>query len=119
MREALAARQRRLGAEHPDTLASMMELAVTLDELKEYSEAEQLYRKVVETRKRVLGPDHPITAASKYNLAGNAAMQRKRDEGIAILRDALEHGLTDGQAAEIPEFRAKNTHDSSPQNGRL
>jgi hypothetical protein len=28
-------------------------------------------------------------------------MQRKRDEAIAILRDALEHGLTAVQAPEI------------------
>lgn len=93
MRQILAARQRTLGAEHPDTLGSMMELAVTLDELKEYAEAEGLYRKVVETQKRVLGPNHPITASSKYNLACNAALQGKRDEAIAMLRDAVEHGL--------------------------
>lgn len=101
MRQTLAARQRALGREHPDTLGSMMDLAVTLDELKEYSEAERLYRKVVETQKRVLGPDHPLTASSKYNLACNAALQGKRDEAIAILRDAVEHGLIAAQISEI------------------
>jgi eukaryotic-like serine/threonine-protein kinase len=101
MRQTLAARQRTLGAEHPDALGSMMELAVTLDELKEYVEAEVLYRKVVETQKRVLGPNHPVTATSKYDLACNAALQGKRDEAIAILRDAVEHGLIAAQIAEI------------------
>jgi Flp pilus assembly protein TadD len=101
MRETLAARARTLGPEHPDTLASMEELAVTLDELKKYSEAERLYRKVVETQTRVLGPNHPITAGSKYNLACNAALQGKRDEAITILEDAVNHGLTPAQFNEI------------------
>jgi serine/threonine protein kinase/tetratricopeptide (TPR) repeat protein len=102
-RETLAARVRTLGPEHADTVQSIEELAVTLDELRRYPEAERLYLKVVESQSRVLGPNHPTTAASKYNLACNAALQGKRDEAIAILRDSIAHGLAPALFGEIAE----------------
>jgi eukaryotic-like serine/threonine-protein kinase len=103
MRETLAARERTLGPEHADTVQSIEELAVTLDELRRYPEAERLYLKVVESQSRVLGANHPTTAASKYNLACNAALQGKRDEAIAILRDSIAHGLAPALFGEIAE----------------
>ena len=94
LRETLAVRQKTLGDEHPDTLGSMEELAVTLDELHRYPEAAELYRKAFDIQSRVLGPDHPVTASTKYNLACNAALSGRRDVAIAMLRDALDHGLS-------------------------
>jgi serine/threonine protein kinase len=102
-RETLTARQKTLGPEHPDTLLSMGELAITLDELHRYSEAAEFYRKTIDIQRRVLGPDHPETASTKYNLACNAALSGRRDEAIAVLRDALDHGLPAGTAAGLSQ----------------
>jgi hypothetical protein len=52
-------RRRVLGEEHPATLTSMNNLAITLWEMGEYLSALQLMQRTVDGRARVLGPDHP------------------------------------------------------------
>ena len=42
-----------------------------------HSEAEQLYRQVLEVRERVLGPEHPDTLKTKHNLADTLQDQGK------------------------------------------
>jgi serine/threonine protein kinase/Flp pilus assembly protein TadD len=92
-RETLEIRRRVLGPQHPETLMSMGELAESLDDLHRYAEAEKLYRQAVDIQSRVLGPEHPEVALTKYNLACNLALQGHRDEALAFLRDAVDHGL--------------------------
>ena len=58
-----------LGAEHPDTLTSIANLALTYSSQGQWKEAEGLFVQVVETRKRVLGEEHPDTLTSIVNLA--------------------------------------------------
>jgi hypothetical protein len=58
-----------LGAEHPDTLTSMANLASTYWNQGRWDEAEQLGVQVMETRTRVLGAEHPSTLTSMANLA--------------------------------------------------
>jgi Tetratricopeptide repeat len=48
-----------LGEEHPDTLASMANLASTYRNQGRWKEAKELEVQVIETRKRVLGEEHP------------------------------------------------------------
>jgi tetratricopeptide (TPR) repeat protein len=72
---------------------SMVDLAEDLDDLHRYPEAEKLYRQTLEIQRRILGPDHPQTAGTKYNLACNLALSGHREEALAVLRDALDHGL--------------------------
>jgi tetratricopeptide (TPR) repeat protein len=67
-RQALEARRRLLGPEHPDTLASMNNLATTLADLGDAAGAVDLHRQVLEARRRVLGPEHPDTLGSMNNL---------------------------------------------------
>ena len=57
----------------------------------------------MDIQRRVLGPDHPVTASTKYNLACNAALRGRRDEAIAVLRDALDHGLAADTAAGMSQ----------------
>jgi serine/threonine protein kinase len=92
-RETLDIRRRVLGADHPETLMSMIELAETLDDLHHYADAERMYRETIAIQRRVLGPEHPDTANTKYNLACNFALRGRRDEALAMLRDAVDHGL--------------------------
>ncbi|KAH8818953.1 hypothetical protein DL96DRAFT_1471249, partial [Flagelloscypha sp. PMI_526] len=54
--------RRTLGSEHPDTLQSMRNLAVTYSALGRHVAALELQEEVLEISKRVFSPDHPIIA---------------------------------------------------------
>lgn len=58
----MAARENGLGTEHPETAASLNNLASNLAAQGRANEAEPLYRQALETSQRVLGPEHPATA---------------------------------------------------------
>ena len=57
-----------LGADHPATLTSMNDLAVTLLILGDHSGAKQHQEHVVEHGKALLGVDHPDATYSAWNL---------------------------------------------------
>ena len=61
--------KRVLREEHPSTLTSMANLALTYRNQRRWKEAEELEVQVMETRKRVLGEEHPSTLTSMGNLA--------------------------------------------------
>ena len=67
-RRALEARERTLGAEHPDTLHSINELAVCLQAMGLQKDAEPLYRRALEASERTLGAEHPHTLVFAENL---------------------------------------------------
>jgi hypothetical protein len=50
-----------LGAEHPDTLTSMANLAGTYTDQKRWTEAEELLLRAVDAHRRVFGLSHPST----------------------------------------------------------
>ncbi|KAF8217385.1 hypothetical protein K438DRAFT_1701902 [Mycena galopus ATCC 62051] len=58
-----------LGADHPDTLEAMANLASTYCQLGRYREAEPLDGTVLEKQKQLLGADHPDTLEAMANLA--------------------------------------------------
>ena len=93
LRETLRIRQRVLGPDHRDTLMSMNNLANMLFIEGLYGDAEKLEHQTIEIQRRVLGPNHPDTAMSTYNLGGIALHKGKRDEALALLREAVDHGL--------------------------
>jgi len=66
--EALAIQRRVLGPEHPDTLNSMIYLAMDLALQGRYPEAEKLERDTLAIQQRVLGPEHADTLLSMDNL---------------------------------------------------
>ena len=67
--QAWAAKQRMLGAEHPETLIGVGNLASTYAEQGRYDEAQALFERVLEPMQRVLGVEHPRTLISMSNLA--------------------------------------------------
>jgi tetratricopeptide (TPR) repeat protein len=69
-------RKRVLGEEHPDTVASLANLAATYWSQGQWKEAEELFVQVVEIRKVVLGIEHPHTLTSMTNLSSTY-----RDQG--------------------------------------
>src|SRR5262249_38071522 len=68
--------ERALGAEHPDTLASMNRLAKVLAGQRRYEEGRQLFEEVLALRRRVLGLEHPDTLKSMFDLASVLREQR-------------------------------------------
>ena len=68
-RAVLKLREKVLGPEHPDTLASRNNLAGALYGEGKYAEAEAEYRAVLKLREKVLGPEHPDTLLSRNDLA--------------------------------------------------
>jgi tetratricopeptide (TPR) repeat protein len=66
---ALAIYERVLGPDHPDTAASLSNLALLLRAQGDLAGARPLFERALAIRERVLGPDHPNTAESLNNLA--------------------------------------------------
>jgi RNA polymerase sigma factor (sigma-70 family) len=79
--ETLRLRKTKLGPDHPDTLASMHNLANSYAELGRHAEALKLREETLRLQKAKLGPDHPDTLASMHNLANSYADPVRRAEG--------------------------------------
>jgi tetratricopeptide (TPR) repeat protein len=87
--EALAAREKVLGTEHPDTLTIVSNLASVLQYQGKYEEAEGMHRRVLEEREKVLGAEHPFTLISISNLASVLRNQGKYKEAEGMHRRVL------------------------------
>ncbi len=88
--DALTIADRTLGAEHSETLTAANNLALVYDHLGRFSEAEALYRRVLDASERTLGPEHPHTLTTMNNLAAMSYQRKKYPEAEAMYRRALE-----------------------------
>jgi eukaryotic-like serine/threonine-protein kinase len=102
-RETLSVEVRVLGPEHMDTLNVRNSLAVNLTQQGRYKEAEEMYLENRALQKRRYGASHSSTADSTYNLACLAAVQGYRDKAIALLGEAVGHGLQPNSAVHMEE----------------
>ncbi|CAN9281338.1 unnamed protein product [Alternaria alternata] len=80
----------KLGAHHPDTLTSMVNLASTYINQGRWGEAEKLDVQVMETSKTKLGADHPDTLSSMNNLASTYSNQGRWDEAEKLDVQVME-----------------------------
>jgi tetratricopeptide (TPR) repeat protein len=88
--EAVAADSARmLGPDHPDTLASVNNLAIACQEVGRRAEAIRLHERALAGRVRALGPEHPDTLASRNNLAIACQEVGRRAEAIRLHERAL------------------------------
>ncbi|WP_143666876.1 MULTISPECIES: tetratricopeptide repeat protein, partial [unclassified Streptomyces] len=69
----LTDRERVLGPDHLEVLASRNNLASALNDLGEHQQAADLHRQNLTDSERILGPDHPDTLTSRNNLANARA----------------------------------------------
>jgi tetratricopeptide (TPR) repeat protein len=99
----LEVKTRVLGAEHPNTLTAMSNLASTLKAQGDHAGARRLQERVLEARTRLLGTEHEDTLTSMNNLAstlraqGDDAGARRLHERILEMRTRLlgtEHADT-------------------------
>ncbi len=89
LRRALGHRTDLLGAEHPNTLASRMNLAAALHSQGKYDEAEMEHRTALVIRERVQGAEHPETLSNRNNLAVVRVSQGKYAEAEVEHREVL------------------------------
>ncbi|KIM95406.1 hypothetical protein OIDMADRAFT_206491 [Oidiodendron maius Zn] len=89
-RQALQLRETVLGKEHPDTLTSMSNLAVSLHWQGKYAVAEDIHRQTLHLREAVLEKDHPDTLTSMSNLALSLHWQGKYAAADTMHRQTLE-----------------------------
>src|SRR3984957_5138930 len=82
--------KRVLGEEHPDTLMSMNNLALTYRNQGRWKEAEVLQFSVMETSKRVSGEEHPDTLMSMNNLAVTYQEQGRWKEAEVLNVSVME-----------------------------
>jgi len=87
---ALDMRRQLQGADHPETLRLMNDLATLLGVEGKYADAERLARKVVETRRRVLGGEHPDTLDSLNTLGLLYRYEGKPAEAEAVVSKVLD-----------------------------
>lgn len=89
--ESYHARGKVLGKQHPDTLASVSNLASVIRRRNQdrYKEAEKLTRRALKGRKKVLGKEHPETLKSVNNLALVLQNQGRYEEAEVLIRQAL------------------------------
>jgi hypothetical protein len=66
--EVLETHKRVLGPEHPSTLTSMHNLAITWKDLERQTEAIKLLDACVQLRKRIVGVNHPYFLSSSSTL---------------------------------------------------
>jgi tetratricopeptide (TPR) repeat protein/tRNA A-37 threonylcarbamoyl transferase component Bud32 len=88
-RKAHEAQLARFGPDHPDTLASLDNVAVCYYLDGKYDVARPLYEDVVARRKVALGPDHPDTLRSMSNLADCYRALGRIDLALPLLQETL------------------------------
>jgi|CXWL01.1.fsa_nt_gi tetratricopeptide (TPR) repeat protein/tRNA A-37 threonylcarbamoyl transferase component Bud32 len=87
---ALATHRRVLGDDHPDTLTSIKNMGVLLQDQGKLEEAMPYLRESLEGRRRVLGDDHPDTLDSINNMGQLLEAQGKLDEAMPYFREGME-----------------------------
>jgi tetratricopeptide (TPR) repeat protein/tRNA A-37 threonylcarbamoyl transferase component Bud32 len=79
----------RLGPDHPDTIASMDDLARGYYIAGKSDRVLPLYEEVLALRKAKLGPDHPDTLYSMYTLAGAYRSAGRYDRALLLYEEVL------------------------------
>lgn len=88
--QVLKASKRILGDEHPDTLGSMINLAISYSDLDRRQEAVNLQEQMLKASKRILGAEHPETLLSMHNLAVSYSDLDRRQEVLDLVEQVLE-----------------------------
>ena len=88
--EGFEIEKRELGADHPDTLTSMANLASTYRNQGRWDDAEKLEVQVMETRKTKLGLDHLDTLTSMADLAFTWKRSGKETEAVRLMEECVQ-----------------------------
>jgi non-specific serine/threonine protein kinase/serine/threonine-protein kinase len=89
LERAIDLRRRTLGEKHPDTLASIGDLATLHVRAGKWEQAEALFGKLLEVRLSSLGEQHPDTLTTMNGLAGAYLNLGKYAQAIPLLTKAM------------------------------
>ena len=81
---------RELGDDHPDTLGSMANLAITYSALGQHDKALALKEQTLKLRRAKLGEDYPSTLSSMNNLAATYRALGQYDKALALQEQTLK-----------------------------
>jgi tetratricopeptide (TPR) repeat protein len=87
---ALMQRREVLGPTHPDTLASMGDLAEAYEEAGRSADALPLFEEVLTAKKIHLGPDHPSTLTTMANLGFAYREAGQPTKALPLIEEALQ-----------------------------
>jgi tetratricopeptide (TPR) repeat protein len=88
--KTLAARQRTLGSEDPNTLDAMYYLALSYHDLGRYQEAMDLLEKTFEVSQKTLGSEHPDTLRAMNYLATSHRDLGRHQEAMELLEKTFK-----------------------------
>jgi serine/threonine protein kinase len=86
-RELFAAHR---GADHPDTLRAMHNLAHACADQGRHTEALELRKQTAALMKRRLGPDHPDTLTALHNLSASYGDLGQHDQALQLCQESFE-----------------------------
>ncbi len=78
-----------LEVEHPDTLASVHNLAQVLRDQGKYDVVEELHRRALKGKEKMLGVEHPDTLTSVYCLAYLLGTQERYEDATVLYQRAI------------------------------
>ncbi|KAF7328273.1 Kinase-like protein [Mycena venus] len=85
----LLKREGSLGADHPDTVIAMLNLASTYHRLGIYDRAAELQVRAIDKRKKILGAAHPDTLTAMCNLAATYRNLDRLEEALSIGQEVV------------------------------
>ncbi len=88
-RQQLRTRRDILGEPHREIANSLNNLAIMLDAVYEFADAERAYRAALSMRRQLLEEEHPNLAQSMDNLGGFLTSTGDYEEAEQLIRDAL------------------------------
>lgn len=88
-RKILEIEERTLGADHPDTLKSLIDLGAMLAGQQRIEESENIYQEVLKRSRERWGDHHQITLEAMHRVAYTQREQEKFSEAEEMLRQAL------------------------------
>jgi tetratricopeptide (TPR) repeat protein/predicted Ser/Thr protein kinase len=112
-RRALAAVERRLGADGPEAATAHAGLGNALRDLGRYEEAERELARAIALRERLYGPSHPLVAEARSEVSNVYLKWGRPDRALAELtaalhiqeealgRDHLQTGYTENRLANV------------------
>ena len=90
LHEVLNVGRRVLGEQHPDTLATLNNVAELYRRQNKYEEAESIFHQLLAVRRRSLAPDHPNITNVLASIGGIKVDQQRYAEAEPFLREAVE-----------------------------
>ena len=102
-------RRRVLGADDPDTLASMSDLAESIRWQARLPEAEKLFRETLDGRMHASGPDNPATLAAMNGLGLVLADEHSYPEAENLFRQTVETYRRTLGPADAATLNAENS----------